>query len=114
MVRRESVLLLNILLSAAFWVCFVSVFGLAVTFPAALFAGGFSHFLSRQTGLTCPAHLALGGFAVGALIWLFLIQAAPREVVIFGAWLSAVAIGGPAGAVGGSVFARRMRTRVDR
>jgi hypothetical protein len=54
----------------------------------------------------------IAGFLVGSLVWLGLWWSVPQdESLIFGSWISALAIGGLAGCAGGLAFARNLPRR---
>ena len=104
-------MLLYLPLSGAFLFVLALLFSFPITVPVSFIVALCAYpFLRRLqgSGRKTPG---FAGFLVGSLVWLGLWWGVPRENLLFGSWISALAIGGIAGCAGGLAFARNLTRR---
>jgi hypothetical protein len=102
---------LALLTSGLFWFAMVTPVAFAVAVPTSVVVGSTAHLLLRNSTWHTPVAFSLGGYGVGVLVWTPLVVGAPPDNMMFGHWLSAALIGGPAGVAGGYVFQYEVKRR---
>jgi len=101
---------ISILISSVFWAVVIMPIGYVVALISTCVFAVPPVLILQSQGRTASATrtvCGLGGFAVGAMIWLVAIyRVCPPGAMMLGWWSTAFIVGGLAGAAGGMAFAR--------
>ena len=87
------------------------LFSFLITVPVSFIVATCAYPFLRRLQRVDRKAFGIAGFLVGSLVWLGLWWGVPRENLLFGSWISALAIGGIAGCAGGLAFARNLTRR---